>query len=184
MTRFKTVDPATLSPERKAVYDRIVAGPRGRVEGPLRVWLESPELAERAQALGAFCRFGSSLPQRLSELAIIVVGAYWRAKFEWFAHAPLAVQGGVAPAAVEAIRTGTTPHFDKADEQAVYALTHALMHTKRVPEPIYRNAVATLGETAVVEVVAIAGYYCLVSATLNTFEIPLPAGVDDPFPDA
>lgn len=184
MSRYKTVDPATLSPERRAVYDRIVAGPRGRVEGPLRVWLESPELAERAQALGAFCRFGSSLPPRLSELAIIVVGAYWKAKFEWFAHAPLAVAGGVSPEAVEAIRVGATPRFEKADERAVYEMIHALMQTKRVPEAVYNAAVDALGEAAVVEVVAIAGYYCLVSATLNTFEIPLPAGADDPFPDA
>ncbi|TMJ32240.1 MAG: carboxymuconolactone decarboxylase family protein, partial [Alphaproteobacteria bacterium] len=60
-----------LSAEQRRAYDAIVAGPRGRVVGPLRVWLESPQLADHAQALGAFCRFGTSLPPRLSELAII-----------------------------------------------------------------------------------------------------------------
>src|SRR6202162_2531654 len=70
-----------LSAEQRRAYDAIVAGPRGRVVGPLRVWLESPQLADHAQALGAFCRFGTSLPPRLSELAIITTGAFRRAGF-------------------------------------------------------------------------------------------------------
>jgi 4-carboxymuconolactone decarboxylase len=76
MSRVPDLDPEKLSPEQRKVYDAIVAGPRGRVVGPLRVWLQSPELADRAQALGAFCRFGTSLPPRLSELAILVTAAH------------------------------------------------------------------------------------------------------------
>src|SRR2546421_11777580 len=98
-----------LSPEQRRVHDAIVAGPRGRVVGPLRVWLESPELADPAQALGAFCRFGTSLPRRLSELAIITTGAFWRANFEWHAHAPMAAEAGGGPPAGEAIPRGRTP---------------------------------------------------------------------------
>ena len=84
-----------LSAEQRRAYDAIVSGPRGRVVGPLRVWLESPQLADHAQALGAFCRFGTSLPPRLSELAIITAGAFWRASFEWHAHAPMAIKAGI-----------------------------------------------------------------------------------------
>ena len=86
MTRTPEIVYAELDADQRRVYYAIVAGPRGQVQGPLKVWLQSAQLADRAQALGAFCRFGTSLPPRLSELAIITMGAHWRAGFEWFAH--------------------------------------------------------------------------------------------------
>jgi 4-carboxymuconolactone decarboxylase len=181
MPRIPDLNLATLSAAQRAAYDRIVAGPRGRVEGPLRIWVTHPELADKAQALGAFCRYGTSLPQRLSELAIIVMGADWKAGFEWYAHAPLAIQGGIEPAAVEAIRTGGTPHFEKADEAAVYTFARELVTTRRVSPAAYANATSHLGQTGVIELVTILGYYALVSMTLNVFEIPLPPGEPDPF---
>jgi hypothetical protein len=106
MARLPDLIPETLSPEQKKVYDAILAGPRGVVQGPLRVWLNSPELASRAQELGAFCRYHSSLPKRLSELAILITGAHWKAGFEWYVHAPEGLKAGLDPAIVEDIRTG------------------------------------------------------------------------------
>ncbi len=113
MPRLPELDPAKFSPEQKKVHDAILAGPRGKVVGPLKVWLNNPGLAEHAQALGAYARFGSSLPPRLSELAICVTGAFWKANYEWYAHAPLAIKAGIDPAAIEAIRTGATPKLTK-----------------------------------------------------------------------
>jgi 4-carboxymuconolactone decarboxylase len=106
MTRIRELDPATMSAEQKTVYDAIVSGPRGRVRGPLAVWLHRPGLADRAQALGEYCRYGTSLEKRLSELAIIIMGRTWNAEFEWWAHKPIALKEGVSEAVVEAIRTG------------------------------------------------------------------------------
>ena len=170
-----------LSAEQRRVYDAIVAGPRGKVVGPLRVWLESPQLAARAQELGAFCRFGTSLPPRLSELAIITVGAFWRASFEWHAHAPLAIKAGIDLAAVEALRSGSRPEFVRSDEAAVFAFARELLETRRVSEPTFARAIEELGQQSLVELVGVLGYYSLVSLTLNTFEVPLPAGAPEPF---
>src|SRR5207302_7926958 len=77
-----------LSSEQRRAYDAIVAGPRGRVVGPLRVWLESPQLADHAQALGAFCRVNTSRPPRLSVLGIITTGAFWRSAVERHCDGP------------------------------------------------------------------------------------------------
>ncbi len=181
MARLPDIVPDKLSPEQKRVYDAIVAGPRGRVQGPLRVWLESAELADRAQALGAFCRFGTSLPPRLSELAILVTGAHWKAGFEWWAHAPIGIKAGLDPAMVELVRIGQQPAFKNADEDIVYAFSREAWDTKRVSEKTYRRAVDALGQKAVVELVGILGYYGLISMTINVFEVPLPAGEPEPF---
>src|SRR5215212_3337967 len=116
MARLPDLDLDNLSPEQRRVHDAIKSGPRGVVQGPLKVWLNSAELADRAQALGAFCRYGTVLPPRLSELAIITTGAFWKAGFEWAVHAPIAIKAGLDPDVVEAIRTSARPKFSNSDE--------------------------------------------------------------------
>ena len=181
MSRLPELDPAKFSPEQKKVHEAVLAGPRGRVVGPIKVWLKNPGLAEHAQALGAYCRFNSSLPPRLSELAICTTGAFWKANYEWFAHAPLAMKAGIDAAAIEAIRTGARPTFAKSDEQAIYDFVSEMFATRRVSEATFARAKKELTETGVIDLVGIIGYYSLVSVTLNAFELPLPEGETYPF---
>ncbi len=175
------LDRDALSPEQRRIHDAIAAGPRGKVEGPLRVWLQSAALADPAQALGAFCRYGTTLPPRLSELAIIVTGAFWKAGFEWAVHAPLAAKAGIAPAAIEAIRRGERPDFAEEDEALIHDFARALHRDHRVPDDLYARAQAVFGTRALVELVGILGYYTLISMTINAFEVPLPDGAEAPF---
>ena len=183
MSRIPELDTQALSPDQQRVFDAIASGPRGRVQGPLKVWLQSADLADKAQALGAYCRYGTSLPPRLSELAILVMGAHWQAGFEWWAHAPIAEKAGINAAAIEAIRIGATPSLNAADEKAVYAFAHELVTKRRVSDASYTAAVATLGQKAVVELVGILGYYTLISMTIVAFDVPVPEGAADPFAD-
>jgi 4-carboxymuconolactone decarboxylase len=181
MQRPPELNVDALTPEQRKVYDAIMSGPRGHVVGPLRVWLQSAELADRAQALGAFCRFGSSLPPRLSELAIIVIGAYWKAGFEFWAHGPMAIKAGIDAAAVEAIRNGETPNLIKADEQAVFEFARELVHDRRVSDATYERAVKELGLKSVVDLTGILGYYGLICMTIRAFHVPVPPGQNEPF---
>ena len=184
MARLPDIEPDALTTEGRRVYDAILSGPRGIVQGPLRVWVNSPGLADKAQALGAFCRYGTSLPPRLSELAILVTGAHWQAGFEWAVHAPIALEAGLHPEAVEAIRTGGEPAFAAADERAVYRFASELLRTRRVSDETFRLATEALGHVALVDLVGVLGYYGLISMTINAFAVPLPDGAADPFPRA
>jgi 4-carboxymuconolactone decarboxylase len=181
MPRTPEYDIAKFSPEQRRVHDAIVAGPRGKVEGPLRVWLQSPDFAARAAELGAYCRFHSGLPSRLSELAILVTGAHWKAGFEWAAHAPMALKAGLDAEAVEAIRVGRKPMLARTDEATVYAFASELLRNRRVSDATYRLALAELGQAGLIDLVGILGYYALISMTIVTFEVPLPPGMADPF---
>lgn len=182
MTNPRLPAPETLTPRQREVHDQITSGARGRVEGPLCVWLHSPELADRAQALGAFCRYETRLPPRLSELAILVTGSVWRAGFEWAIHAPIAERAGVSPEVIEAIRTGERPEFSAEDEAAVHGFALALHRERRVDEATYARVIAAIGPEGAVELVGILGYYTLISMTINAFAVPLPQGSTDPFP--
>lgn len=183
MTRLPELDLADLSPEQRKVHDAILAGPRGTVRGPLLAWLHSAELADKAQGLGAFCRYDTSLPPRLSELAILVTGAHWRAGYEWHVHAPIGIKAGLDPAAVEAIRKREQPTLAREDEAAVHAFARELLEQHQVTEATYRRAAAALGARGVVELVGILGYYGLISMTIKAFELPLLEGAENPFPD-
>lgn len=178
------LDPDTQSADQKLIFEAIMNGPRGVVEGPLRVWLQSAGLADKAQALGAFCRFGTSLPPRLSELAILITGAFWKAGFEWAVHAPIAEKAGVDPKVIEALRTGTTPSFDHEDDAVLYDFATSLHCDHAVSDAIYARAVTQFGTRTVVELVGILGYYTLISMTINAFKVPLPEGAGDPFAGA
>ncbi len=183
ISRPPAVDEAALTADQRRIYDDIVSGPRGIVEGPLRVWLINAGLADKAQALGAYCRYGTRLPPRLSELAILVVGAHWRSGFEWHVHAPIAIKAGVPEEVAEAIRTGAAPKLDDAEARAVYGFATELVTRREVSEPTYRQAVSTLGLEATVDLVGILGYYTLISMTINAFHVPVPAGAAEPFAD-
>lgn len=176
MTRIPPLQPAEMNDDQRAVHAAIVAGPRGQVRGPLAVWLHRPGLAATAQALGQYCRYDSSLPQRLSELAILVMGQFWRAEFEWWAHKPIALKAGVDEAVVEALRTGAEPAFSREDEATVYAVVRSLNEAHRIPAPLYDRAIAVLGNDAVIDLVGLAGYYTLISMTVNAFEVMPPHG--------
>ncbi len=183
MSRMPAATRENLTEEQREVFDQIVSGPHARVVGPFPAWLQSPELARRVRSLSEFLRFQSSPPRRLAEIAILVTGRHWRAEFEYYAHAKLAREAGVEEPVIQAIAAGKRPEFSRADDEIVYDLCTEMFETKRVTDATHQRAVDALGLKTVVELVAIMGYYCMVSVTLNAFDAPLPPGEPSPFPD-
>lgn len=180
MARLAPLNLETLTPEQKEVADAIRNGPRGGLRGPFEAWLRAPGLADVAQKLGAYCRFGSSLPGDINELAILLTGKYWKAQFEFWAHARLALQAGLDQAIIEAVRTGAEPPFGREIERVVYAFVTEYFESHRVSEATCRRAIELLGERGTVDLIGVVGYYGLVSMTLNVFEVGLPEGERDP----
>lgn len=170
--RVPPVDPDALSEAQQAVWDSIVSGPRGGVEGPLRVWLHSADFAERAQALGAYARYGTSLPPRISEMVILVTARIWSAGFEWTSHAPIARDAGVPEAEIEAIGQGKTPQFVDEPPRAAFEFAVALHRDRHVPLPVHTRAEAAFGRDGVIDLVALCGYYTLISMSIVGFGVP------------
>jgi 4-carboxymuconolactone decarboxylase len=181
MPRISLPSPESMNSEQRAVYDKIVSGPRGRIQGPLRAALHNPELADKWQALGALLRYGTQLPPRLSEIAILVTGRACQSPFEWYAHRAEAEKAGVEQAIIEAILAETLPPGLSLDDAAVYHYAVELNRHHSVSNATYACALAQFGERAVVELTALIGYYTMVAMTLNCHEIPLPEGVEPAF---
>jgi 4-carboxymuconolactone decarboxylase len=177
MTRLPLLDPERMSPAQKEVHDVIVSGPRGRVQGPLAMWLYRPDLADKAQRLGRYCRYDSSLPPRLSELAILITARIWDAAYEWNAHVPHAQAGGVDQTVIDALAADQEPIFTAEDEQLVYDFARELNLTRGVSSELFDRAIACLGQEATVDLVGVLGYYGLISMTIKAFDV---APVDAP----
>ena len=167
---------------QQAVLDKIVSGPRGRIQGPLRAALHNPELADKWQALGGLLRYGSSLPPRLSELAILVTGRACQSPFEWYAHRIEGEKAGIEAPVLEALLAQQEPAGMTEQDAIVWRYAMELNRDKSVSDATYAAAIARLGTRAVVELTALVGYYTMVAMTLNCHEIPLPEGVPAAFP--
>ncbi len=170
--RLAAPDPTNYSPQQQAIHDAILSGPRGGVRGPLAVWLHRPGLAGHAQDLGRYCRYETLLGPRLSELAILVTGRVFGSEYEWQVHKKFALEAGLAPEVVEAIRSNQRPNFTDAAEAVVHDFSRAALETRQVEDALYERAVKVLGEPAVVDLVGLLGYYTLISLTINIFRVP------------
>jgi 4-carboxymuconolactone decarboxylase len=172
-----------LDPGRKKLWDSVVGSrgtdlvnEHGGLIGPFNAFIHAPDVGARLSSLGRVLRFETSIERRLSEVAIITVGARWKAEFEWWAHARMARAHGVADAVVDAIGRGEDPPFEAADERTVYVVARQLTETGRLDQDAYAAAQRLLGDTGLVELVALCGYYTLVSFLLGAFAVPLPPG--------
>ena len=180
--RIPDITASPMTPEQQQVVDAVTNGPRGRLAGPMWAWLYSPELGLSAQQVGAYIRFGSSLPRPLNELAILLTGRHWNSQFEFYAHTRLGIAAGLDAEKIEQIRQGKRPDTLSPDEALVYDCVETLLKTHRLPDALYASLEARFGVQGAVDLVGAVGYYCMVSLTLNTFRI-LPEPADMPFPE-
>ncbi len=176
--RFKPLTYDEMTPAQKAMIDHLLAGPRGGANGPFNMLLRSPEMGDLAQQFGGATRFATSLPQRLYELAILVVAREWSAQYEWYAHRRSAIQAGLSAATADAIAAGRRPASMPPDETVIYNFATELIDTKRVSDANFAAVKTQFGERGVVDLVGVMGWYTTVSMLLNVDRHPLPAGVE------
>jgi 4-carboxymuconolactone decarboxylase len=181
--RLPAIAESSLTDEQRALMSAIASGPRGsfKMGGPFFCYLHSPAFGELAQKLGAHLRFGTSIPPRLSEFAILTTARQWRAQYEWAAHEPQADKAGVKRKTIEDLRVGRAPTSAPRDEKALYAFIKELYRNGRASDRTYKAVHAVLGHAGMVELVGLLGYYTMVALTLNTFRMPVPDGAALPF---
>ena len=186
LRRFKLLSAQELSPDQLKLAESIRSGPRSStgstatqpnapLGSPFNVWLRSPEMGEIIQKLGSQIRFNSSLPARLNEFAILITAQHWQAQYEWYAHYRLALKGGLSADVADQLLLGNRPLGMAEDEAAVYDFSWELHTTHFVSDATYKKAKDLLGEKGIVDLIAVNGYYDLVSMTLNVDRTPIPS---------
>lgn len=191
--RLPLLPPGLLSERQRAVYDALTGGPRGdrppafrltdgagRLYGPFNAMLYSPAVGMPLQELGAALRFHTTFTRREREIAILVVAAHWRSDFEWYAHQGVARRAGLTDGELEALRTGRAPLLADARERVVYEAARQLAAEHDLTDAVHTEAVATLGRTALVELVTLVGYYAALALQMRAFRVGVPDGEPAP----
>ena len=189
--RFPQIPVENLTPEQRAMYDAIRSGPRaklanssaskpGPLGGPFNVWLRSPGIGDCVQKLGEEIRFRSSLPTKLNAMAIMITGRFWTCQYEWYAHCKLALDAGLDPAIAQDIAEDRRPAKMDGDEAIIYDFSQELHENQSVSDANYKRALDRFGERGVFDLIAVNGFYSLVSMCLNVDRTPLPEGVPLP----
>lgn len=183
MSRLPYLKREDLSDDGRTLWDSITetrgaaaVNEEGGLVGPFNAWVSAPHVGAKLADLGAVLRFGTSMDRKVLELAIITTAAHWRSEFEWWAHTRMAREHGVEPAVIDAIRAGDEPPLSSDAERAVVAAAKELAANGRLTDSTYESARLALGDQGLIELVAVCGYYALVSFTLNAFDVPLPPG--------
>ena len=179
MTRLPNMlDRDAIAPELVEAYDRVASYRNGAVSGPYGILLHSPELAERAAALGQFVRWHSELTPAQRETAIITAARQWDAELMWGSHVRLAREAGVREEVIAAVGTRAGLDGLEPGEAAIVRYVQELLEGNRASDATFGALRSIVGDRGIVDLTGLVGYYAVVGFTLNAFEVPPPAGVD------
>ena len=180
--RFSQLSADQLTEAQKPVAARILKVSSAGLGGPYSMLLRSPELAKRYLGMTDYLRFETSLPHRLNELAILIEARLWDAQYEWWAHYPIALKAGVPKAVADDIREGRRPIGMQPDEEVVYDVCIELLRDRHLDDTTFARAKQILGEQQLVDLVAVASFYVMVSSVIIAGEIGVPNGETPPLP--
>jgi len=180
--RFPQPTMEQLSAEQQAVAAEVLKQSSAGLGGPYGMLIKSPELLKRYLLMTDYLRQKTSLPRRLNEMAILLEARLWDAQYEWWAHEPLARKAGLPEAIISDIREGKRPASMQPDEAIVYDLVTELLNKRQLSDDTFGRARQILGEQQVVDLVAVAGFYVMVSAVIIAGRVAIPNGAPAPMP--
>ncbi|MFL6804451.1 MAG: carboxymuconolactone decarboxylase family protein [Xanthobacteraceae bacterium] len=179
--RFPPLAMDQLNEQQRPLGEEIMKVSRVGLGGPYNPMLRSPVLGQRMFDLLRYLRWDTSLPLRLNEFAILIVGRQWRSQVEWFAHAPLAEKAGLSPAIIAELKANRRPANMAPDEAAVYEFVTELMTRHEVSDETFDRARQLLGDQRLVDLTAVAGTYVTIAMILAMAEEGVPPSEEPPF---
>ncbi|HLG81762.1 MAG TPA: hypothetical protein VKY22_12150 [Bradyrhizobium sp.] len=177
--RFVETPVERMSPDMKDAY-AFTKRLRGLVPGPHRIWLANPRLSMTIVPTGAYFQTHSTLTKSEIEIVTNLVTARWMSAYASYEHEKIGEdKGHLPPEKVQQIIAGLPTSFDDDREQVIYQMASALVVPRLVPLGLYRRARNLIGDAGIVDVAVLIGWFTMVSATLNAFDVPANAvGLD------
>jgi 4-carboxymuconolactone decarboxylase len=174
--RLPPIPDAELSEAQAAAKAAVINGARGTFQGPFIPLLRSPVLMGRVDKLGEYLRYESKLPARIREFAICIVARQYSQNVEWAIHYPIALAAGVTEDSLAAIAQGRRPAALTEAETALWDFLSELTMHRGVSDATYGQAVREFGETGVIDLIGLAGYYAMIAMVMNVARTPAPDG--------
>jgi len=179
--RFPQLTMDQLNEQQKPLADQIVKVSSVSIGGPYNLLLRSPVLGQRLFDLFDYLRWKTSVPTRLNEFAILIIGRQWRSQVEWFAHAPIATKAGLSTDIIAELKANKRPSKMAEDEAVVYDFVTELMATHKVSDETFARARKVFNDQQIVDLTAVAGNYVMVAMILAMAEQTVPPDKVEPF---
>ena len=179
--RFPQLTLDQLSEAQKPLGDQVMKVSSVGIGGPYNLLLRSPVLGQRLFDLFDYLRWKTSIPTRLNELAILIIGRQWRSQVEWFAHAPIAIKAGLSVDIIAELKMNKRPSRMAEDEALVYDFVTELTSTHKVSDDTFARARKLFSDQQIVDLTAVAGNYVMVAMILAMAEQTVPPGKEEPF---
>ena len=179
--RFPQLTMEQLNDKQKTLGEQIMNVSRVGLGGPYNPMLRSPVFGQKMFDLLYYLRWQTSVPLKLNEFAILIIGRQWRSQVEWFAHVPLAMKAGLSPDIIAELKANKRPSNMRPDESVVYDFVTELTTAHAVSDDTFSRARQLLGEQQIVDLTAVAGTYVTVAMILAMSEESVPAGEELPF---
>lgn len=185
--RLPLIPPRDLTDEQRALYADMRQGIEahfkgfaairddGALMGPWNPWLHEPAFGKPVWEVTKALSTKPSLPAAVREVAILVTGAHFRSAYELYAHVIVAEHRGLSDDKLATIVAGQRPVDLTREEAVAYDVAAALVGGGALPALTYNAAVGLFGQHGAAELMQLVGLYCLVSVTLNAFDVPVPA---------
>ena len=174
MARIAPIPLERMTVAQRHLHDRVASAGRGAAVGPWAVLLHVPEVGERLAGVVECLMSETLVPPKLKRLAILTIARAYAAPYEWAVHEPRARAAGLDAAVIEALRTGARPDFGDPKEALVHAMTNEIVLARELGGSLYSRAVDALGEPAVVELVALIGFYIALAVLLVAYDVEAP----------
>jgi 4-carboxymuconolactone decarboxylase len=179
--RFPQLTMDQLDEKQKPLGEQIMKVSSVGLGGPYNPMIRSPVLGQRLYDLFYYLRWQTSVPTKLNEFAILIIGRQWRSQVEWFAHAPLAAKAGLSADIIAELKAGKRPSGMAEDEAVVYDFVTELTTTQKVSDETYARAKKVFNDQQIVDLTAVAGNYVMVAMILAMAEETVPPGKEPPF---
>lgn len=180
----------------KEIYTRIAERRKPRPLIPLDLaLLHNPAIADGWNTLLGAIRSKTGLNAGLMEMAVSRVAILNDAVWEWMAHAPLALKGGLAREALEIVReAAVVPRGGRQRterekeglsevEWAVLCFTDQMTKEVKVDDEVFELVKGLLGEKGVMEMTATVATYNCVSRFLVALDVGEKNGLEMKMPE-
>ena len=176
MARVQFATRESMTPEGQNIWDEIESS-RGGVARNYAALLNNPQAAGRLATLGGYARFETSMDPRIKALAVLTAAREASGHYVWTVNQRGAKEAGISDDIVAAIHEYRAPAGLEPKDATVVQFVLELLRQHRISDATFEALRTQVGDSGIIDVLVVSGYYHTLAHCLQALEVELPEGV-------
>ena len=175
MTRVPYATRETMDAAGQAVWDEIETS-RGGVARNYAALLNNPQASGAMAGLGGYARYETTLDPRIKALAVLTAAREACGQYVWTVNQPAAKAAGLSNEVIAAIHEYRAPAGLDAKDASIVQFVLEILRQHRVSDATFEAVRSVLGDSGVVDMLVVIGYYHSLAHCLQALDVDLPDG--------